>query len=168
MQKIRITKNGGISEAKYGRMIERTGRDRPGGHHPAAVYDSFGGWETHFGPKGRKHAKRVFSKKARREHARITEEAVREWNSDRQDVWENQFLYDSDEAREWHEDWQAEQERWFWEDWDNVYYDYYGDEPYDFWDYYEPEPEFVEIDADKLAILKLKARLYDQLTAFGS
>ena len=121
MQKIRITHNGEISEAKWGRMIERTGRDRPGGHHPKTIHDSFGGQKTYFGQKGRKAAKSLFAKQARREHTRITEEAVREW----------------------HEDWQAEQELCFWEDWnhwdDDCYYypeneeEYLYNEPYDGW-----------------------------------
>lgn len=147
MQKIRIIHNGGISEAKWGRMIERTSRDRPGGHHSKMIHDSFGGQKTYFGQKGRKATKSLFAKQARREHARITEEAVREWISDRQDVWENFLLYGCDEAREWHEDWQAEQEQQFWNYWDNwdddcYYYpkkeeEYLYEEPYDYWYEYD-------------------------------
>lgn len=78
MQRISIAENYGT---RFDR-VARTERDRPGGHGPTPVKNGIDWGKEYMRPKGRKFCKKMFAKKARRQHARIKQDALRDLGDD--------------------------------------------------------------------------------------
>lgn len=160
MQKISIRNDFGTRFAR----VERTERDRPGGHHPTPVLCEYYGGEAFMRPGGRKFCKRVFAKLARREHARIVREALREYE------FQYDFYLDTmDEAAAWHRGREAQQRAEAEEDYYREMSEYYFERDSrdidDDW-YYDRGGDYddtVEISTEHYLMLQEKAQAYDEL-----
>lgn len=117
-QKITIIDGGGASYKWWGKQIKRGDRDRPGGHCPSPIKGSLHDYREYHGRKGRKACKKLYQKQARKEHEKLTQEAVMDWYKTCHDkeaehldeMWEGFWAEDDD----------------FWDEYRDEYYDHFG------------------------------------------
>lgn len=117
-------------------LITTENRDRPGGHRHTYATDGMG-WNEPYSPAGAKFLKRRTRRAQRREHARITREAIQSFYEDQELDLHEPMLMDLD--NDWYDD-----EPMDWEDYndnpfddypDDYSYDPYPYDPYDDYDY---------------------------------
>lgn len=109
-------------------LITTENRDRPGGHGNTYATDGMG-YNEPYSPAGAKFLKRRTRRGQRREHARITREAVSSFYEDqRLDLLDTIDYSSADDFNEWYSEHQFDYEE---DHNDNPFDDYYEDYSYD-------------------------------------
>lgn len=133
---------GTYTQSAIARQIDRTNRDRPGGHDSSynMVLSNTHGWDNPAKPVARKFLKRRVNKQLRQEHKKFAAEALNHYEKDCRDEWQEMLDFYEEEYGMYHQeyiDWyDSEMEEEQQPDWyDDYEYDYGYDDPYQNWDY---------------------------------
>lgn len=126
-------------------LITTENRDRPGGHGNTYAADGMG-YKEPYSPAGAKFLKRRTRRAQRREHARITREAIQSFYEDQElGLHEYEFMENEYEFMEIDGDWQDDASM-DWEDYNDDPFEDYSDD-YSYYPYpYDPYDDYDYLD----------------------